>query len=120
MPLGWKVEASKARADLIVIDGYEKLSCWNRLRVQCACWRKAWGLLVTAHGPTGLPRLFETNADLPTAQRVVEMLLSKTRDSFEPEVVAQQCRAAGGDLRETLFRLYDEWERRNRQGGRVR
>lgn len=120
MPLGWKIEASKVRANLIVIDGYEQLSCWNRWRVQCVCRRKAWGLLVTAHGPTGLPRLFETTANLADLQRIVETLLSGTYDSIEPEVVARQYQASGGNARETLFSLYDEWERRSRQSGRGR
>jgi len=102
--------ASLARANQIVVDGFEQLSTWNRWRVRLCCRRRGCGLLVTAHRNVGLPGLFETTADVRTAQAIVGRLLAADSVRLTPEVVAEQFRVAGGDLRETLFRLYDVWE----------
>ncbi len=110
MPSGWARAASLARANQIVVDGFEQLSTWNRWRVRLCCRRRGCGLLVTAHRNVGLPGLFETTADVRTAQAIVGRLLAADSVRLTPEVVAEQFRVAGGDLRETLFRLYDVWE----------
>lgn len=116
MPPGWVRQAADAQANQIVVDGFEQLNLWNRWRVRLCCRRRGWGLLVTAHRDAGLPRLFETTADLPTAQAVVAQLLIAEPKDLSSEVVAQHFRAAGGDVRETLFRLYDVWEQATASG----
>jgi hypothetical protein len=110
MPAGWARAAAQAHANQIVIDGFEQLSAWNRWRVRLCCRRRGWGLLVTAHRDAGLPALFETTSDLQTAAAVVGQLLVAEPVRLAPEVVAEHFHATGGDVRETLFRLYDVWE----------
>ena len=110
MPAGWTRAVADSLANQVVIDGFEQLNAWNRWRVRLCCRRRGWGLLVTAHRDVGLPRLFETASDLQTAQAIVGQLLASETTTIAPEVVAEHFRAAGGNLRETLFRLYDVWE----------
>ena len=111
MPAGWARAAAQSHANQIVIDGFEQLSAWNRWRVRLCCRRRGCGLLVTAHRDAGLPGLFETTADVQTARAVVDQLLVAEPVRLTPEVVAEHFHATGGDVRETLFRLYDVWER---------
>jgi hypothetical protein len=110
MPGGWARAAAQTHANQIVIDGFEQLSGWNRWRVRFCCRRRGWGLLVTAHRDMGLSGLFETTADMQTAHAIVDQLLVAEPVRLAPEVVTEHFHAAGGDVRETLFRLYDVWE----------
>jgi hypothetical protein len=97
---------------LIVVDGYEQLSRWSRFQLKRHCRRCDWGLIVTAHCPTGLPLLFDATASLEQAYRVVEEL-SKDCEApiFKQDVAASYARHEG-NLREMLFELYDLFEQR--------
>jgi energy-coupling factor transporter ATP-binding protein EcfA2 len=110
MPAGWTREAASSGARLIVIDGYEQLSFVSRLAVRVHCLRRGWGLLVAAHRDVGLPTLMTTASSLENAQAIARQLQSGSDPRVGPEVVAECFAAAGGDVRETLFRLYDRWE----------
>jgi energy-coupling factor transporter ATP-binding protein EcfA2 len=95
---------------LIIIDGYEQLSRWSRLRLRWLCWRSGAGLLVTAHGPVGFPLLFHTQPTVELAQLIVGGLLA----NYDPNQVrlnSSDITGAfvkhAGNLRETLFALYD-------------
>ena len=50
-------------ATLVVIDGFEQLNCWNRLRWRWQCRRAGAGLLVTTHSDVGLPTIAETTVN---------------------------------------------------------
>lgn len=100
---------------IIVVDGFEQLSWWNRQILFRVCRQKKWGILVTAHTPTGLPTLFETAMSPALGMRVVLQLLDQTRHPLTDSVVTPQqaltqLREHDGNLRETLFDLYDRWE----------
>ena len=99
---------------LIIVDGYEQLSFWSRWRLDRRCRAIGAGLLVTAHGPTSLPLLFRTAADEELAERIVGHLLAAT-DDRAPAIRRDDVRRAWskhrGNLRETLFDLYDAYER---------
>lgn len=110
LPAGWVVRATRAAANLIVVDGYEQLSAWSRLTLQARCRRRGWGLLVSAHRDVGLPTLKVASPKLETAQRVVAHLVSGHDAHLAPELVAACFASSGGNLRETLFALYDRWE----------
>lgn len=110
MPAGWVDQARLAASNLIVIDGYEQLSAASRFAVKTRCRWNAWGLLVTAHQDVGFPTLATTSSSLETAQVVVERLLSERDSQVTPEWVDECFAASGGEVRETLFRLYDRWE----------
>jgi hypothetical protein len=101
---------------LVVIDGYEQLGWLVRRNLRDRCRRRKAGLLVTAHRPLRLPVLWRTEPSLGVAQAVVSRLLpTEHAGIITPEDVAVACRAHGGNLRETLFALYDVFE--SRKGG---
>ena len=98
----------------IVVDGYEQLSWPRRLWLKRLCRKSGAGLLVTAHRPAGLPELFHTRVSLATAQQVVCSLLPVVLHVIRLDDVARCHAKHNGNLRETLFNLYDLWEdRRN-------
>ncbi len=116
MPEGFPPPDAVEGQCVVIVDGYEQLSPWNRFRLRRTCESSGWGLLVTAHKPVGLPELFRLAPDLSVAQRIVAWLVRGGRAAVEPEEVAASFAAHQGDLREMLFDLYDLYERRLRDG----
>ena len=108
---------AQAHADtIVIIDGYEQLSCWHKWRLRLHCRRRGAGLLVTAHASAGLPQIAETAVDAETAQAVLARLVS--HPAAEDQAALTRALAAhGGNLREALFDLYDLYESRRRNGG---
>jgi hypothetical protein len=96
---------------IVIVDGYEQLAPWNQWRLRWGCRRRGQGLIVTAHKTVGLPLLAETAVDAATAVRVFETLVPSptlvTRDDLQSALAAHP-----GNLRETLFDLYDLYEMR--------
>lgn len=97
---------------LVVVDGYEQLAFWNRLRVRRCCRQRGLGLLVTAHAPAGLPTLFATNPSPMLAERIVQCLLGERTWPVSREELHRRYCEHRGDLRELLFDLYDAYEQR--------
>jgi len=97
---------------LVIIDGYEQLSSWQRFLLAVRCYLRGAGLLVTAHGPVGLPAIFTTKPSLELALGIVQQLLPESDDRITPADVAQAYTAQHGDLREMLLRLYDVFRAR--------
>ncbi|MEM8678458.1 MAG: ATP-binding protein [Planctomycetota bacterium] len=101
-------QARRAR-QVVVVDGFERLRDGERAVVTgMARWWQS-GLLVTCHRRGTLPLLWETEVSLPVATAVVRHL---TQDDAAAWAVASQqletrLAAQRGDLRETLFELYD-------------
>ncbi len=90
--------------DILVIDGYEQLGLWERWRVL----RQKTGLLVTSHRSVALPELWRTAVTVDVAMRVVERLA----EGQAPGDLADCLSRRRGNLREVLFDLYDDHERR--------
>jgi energy-coupling factor transporter ATP-binding protein EcfA2 len=101
-------------AGLVVVDGYEQLGGVARARLRWRCRRRGWGLLVTAHRPVGLPTLLETAPSPALAQALVRRLTAGRPQQIDEEEVAAAFAAHAGDVRETLFALYDLYEARQR------
>ncbi len=111
----WKQQAL-ALGGVFVVDGYEQLSIFGKLRVMWNARRLKQRLLITAHQPMrGFRILFETKRTLQTEQIVVRHLLRDTM--VEPDVLLksehwQQSQAKHGqNLRESLFDAYDWYEK---------
>jgi hypothetical protein len=102
-------EALSAKTQ-IVIDGYEQLSWWSRRRLKSVCRRHGAGLLATAHSDIGLPALYETKPSEDLARLVVARLTANNGDLITPDDVRAAYAAARGDIRETLFKLYDVYQ----------
>jgi energy-coupling factor transporter ATP-binding protein EcfA2 len=96
----------------LILDGYEQLSWWSRLRVRWLLWRSGAGLLVTAHRDVGLPTLYTTKSSEEVASAVVNSLIAPEGSSIRASEVADAYRAAGGNVRETLFKLFDVYQQR--------
>lgn len=105
-----------AAGTLVVVDGYEQLSLWNRFRLKSACRRRRLGLLATAHRDVGLPTLISTATSIALAQQVVRALLADRDCSIEAEQIAVRFAKHEGNLREMLFDLYDLYEQRRGTG----
>ncbi len=105
---------------LVVIDGYEQLSRTSRWFLKRRCRRQQWGLVVTAHQSVGLPELFETQTNLPLAREIVERLLANQQTGMRGDDITRAFEKHDGNLRDTLFDLYDlvEQRRHRRSGGR--
>ncbi|KKK51095.1 hypothetical protein LCGC14_3118410, partial [marine sediment metagenome] len=99
---------------VLVIDGYEQLGRLSRWKVKRFCRQHRLGLLVTAHTPVGLPDLFETTVTVELAQKIVEQLQGESARCVTAEDVALRFSHHKGDLRETLFDLYDFHQQRRR------
>ena len=99
---------------ILVIDGYEQLSSWQRWRLCRACRRSGCGLVVTVHTQVGLPGLYHTNVDADMARRVLSHLNREGTADVSPEDLIQCLTIRKGNLREALFDLYDLHERQIR------
>jgi hypothetical protein len=99
-------------ATVIVVDGYEQLSRWRRWRLKRHCRRHGWGLLVTAHAHVGLLDLCQIAATPDLAQQIVGQLMDGRVSPFTATELAECFARHGGNLRETLFDLYDLYEQK--------
>jgi len=97
---------------VLIVDGYEQLSRWRRFLLKRRCRRRGWGLLVTAHTPVGLPELYRTAATPDLAERIVGQLMKGQASPFTAAELAERFARHDGNLRETLFDLYDLYEQR--------
>jgi hypothetical protein len=98
---------------VVVIDGYEQLGWWARLRLRQLCRRRDHGLLVTAHEPVGLPVLLRTDVSPEVARRVLGRLRPETEPPSQADL-ASRLRERRGNFREVLFEMYDTYERARR------
>jgi hypothetical protein len=95
-----------------VVDGYEQLSWWSKLRLKWLCRRRGCGLLVTAHRDVGFSTIFQTRPSEQVAQRVVATLLNGSNAAITPEEMSAAFAASGYNVRETLFKLFDVYQLR--------
>jgi hypothetical protein len=107
----WNSIASEPAA-IVIVDGYEQLSRFSRWRLKRCCRGRKLGLLVTSHAPVGLPDLFHSAADLTLAVQIVEQLQRGYPCLITPADIAPRFARHQGNLRETLFDLYDLYEAR--------
>ncbi len=97
----------------LILDGYERISWWWRRRIQVLCRKRGAGLLVTTHQPLGLPPLMHTEPTLKLAERIVAQLLPRGDHTVTPADVRAAFAEHDGNLRETLFALFDVYQARN-------
>jgi len=102
---------------VLVVDGYEQLGWLARWQLHRWTRRRDIGLLLTSHRPTGLPRLWATEATLDRAARVVAALVAGTAFTVDRTDLARRLTRHHGNLREVLMELYDVWEEKSVVGG---
>jgi hypothetical protein len=96
----------------LMIDGYEQLSWWSRLRLRWLVGRSGAGLLVTGHSDVGLLTLYATKSSEEVAAAVVNTLIANQGSAIAAHEVAEAYGEAGGNVRETLFKLFDVYQAR--------
>lgn len=105
------VEAWHA-ATQVIVDGYEQLRWWNRIRLQGWCYRRGAGLLVTTHRPVGIPLLTVVQPTRVVTRRLVRRLWPEHDRLIADREIDACFDAHQGNVRETLFALYDVYESR--------
>ena len=96
---------------VLIVDGYEQLSRWNRFWLKRRCRRRGLGLLVTSHVSIGLPEIFRTAVTPELAWQVVELLLDGQTPPFSRAEFSACLSRHADNLREALFELYDVCEK---------
>ena len=100
---------------VLIVDGYEQLGFGARFRLAffrrwCFRRRRGIGLLVTAHRSVGFCELYRTRPSVELAAKIVERLLA----NVPREDIQRAFDRRDGNIRETLFDLYDLCEQRRR------
>ncbi|QDU95353.1 hypothetical protein [Lignipirellula cremea] len=100
----------------VVIDGYEQLGWWSRRRLRRSLRRQGAGLLATAHADVRLPEVYVMRPSLELTQQLAARLLGDpaSRGAVTPDDVAASYQRHEGNVRETLFELYDLYELRQK------
>lgn len=119
LPTNLRKLASAAKISVIIVDGYEQLSWLARMWLKRFCRRRKLGLLVSTHHPAGLTTLATLRPSLPLAQKIVAQLQQGYPELVLPADVAACFAATYGNLRETLFALYDIYEQRRSNLGKL-
>lgn len=111
-------------SSIAILDGFEQLALWSRLKVAWVAHKKRVRILATAHQSiSGFETLWCTSVSDDSAYWVIEQLL---QDSNLPQGEAQNMltqllasddwkqsrQKHGQNLRETLFDMYDWWQKR--------
>lgn len=98
----------------VIVDGFERLSLYQRLEVYVHCLYQGAGLLVTSHRRTfALPVLYRTQGDLAIAWKIVEYLAADyAMNPISYQDVSQSFQDHRGNMRELFFSLYDLYETR--------
>jgi hypothetical protein len=111
-PQDWHDGVRNHTARIVIVDGFEQLSSWQRWRLKRKCRAAGLGLLVTAHDDVGLPTLARLTPSLDTFHHVVSRLQAHRSDAVPAELVDARFAACEGNMREALLALYDDYERR--------
>lgn len=103
---------------LVIVDGYEQLSWRSRIQLLFLVRIRHAGLLVTAHAPTSLPTWYQTKPSAELAEQVAQLAIDRAlADQPTPPQqldrdIIHAAYHSDGNIRETLFRLYDIWRAR--------
>jgi hypothetical protein len=101
------------RGTLVCIDGWERLGRMAAAVVRLAARCRSVRLLVTAHRSTGLPVVMRCATSERLLRAIVERLPDHGGRIAAADVAAAFARHRG-NLRESLYDLYDRFERRIR------
>jgi hypothetical protein len=99
---------------LVIIDGYEQLSWFERLRLTRSCSSAGAGLLVTTHASTRVPTLIHLAPSHELVSQLVADLCAEVSTLITSKDVAASHASHGSNVREIFFDLYDRYERRRR------
>jgi replication-associated recombination protein RarA len=111
---------------LLLLDGIESVNPFQRWALFRNCRQRRIGLLLTTHRPMlRVPIIATLKPTLSMLQVLVEQLLSQTTShipieqlqaNFTPQRLETVFAATGGNLREALMLLYDDYENLRKRG----
>lgn len=101
---------------VVLVDGYERFPPFRRWRLKRAIRKQGAGLLVSCHRPMGFSWTYYPPHDLAHLQAIVRWLQRNCHPLIDDRDVAQSFTGCGGNLRETLFALYDLYRIRSLPG----
>lgn len=100
---------------IVIIDGFEQLSCLNAFFLRCYCLRQNLGMLVTAHKAAyGFPVLYKTHSSTQQLEDVINFLLEDSDMFLKNQELPELLQDNKGNIRDVLFLLYDEYEDRKK------
>jgi energy-coupling factor transporter ATP-binding protein EcfA2 len=111
-----KLDLSGANS-LVIVDGFEQLRWWTQRQIIARTRRHECGLLVTVHKESAAPRLpvlFQTAGKLASVRQLIDDFLPSHSGMIQPDDVATAFQMHRGNVRDTLFSLYDLFEQRRR------
>ena len=113
----WK-KSIKATTQSIVllIDGFEQINKTQQSSIHEWCKEFSIGLIVTTHEHCCVPTAFETSATVEILCALASHLLAsaKLESRIQPKQLEQIFKESNGNIRESLFLLYDWFEQGNR------
>ena len=102
---------------IAILDGYEQLRFWSRLRVEWIARARSISILATAHRPVrGFETIWKTAVNESSSQWVVEQLLLRSglpngaNELLQSDAWSRSRAKHGQNLRESLFDMYDWWQ----------
>jgi energy-coupling factor transporter ATP-binding protein EcfA2 len=114
----WMVIRQSAAGDTICIDSWESIGPAIRVLLRLAARLSGCGLLVTSHRGTGMPQLTRCGTSASLLSAIVRSLPDHAC-WYETLICEADIEAAfashGGNLRESLYELYDRFEARRRR-----
>ena len=108
----WRAISRARRGTTLCVDGWECLRPWGRI-VSVLAWWRGCRLVVTSHREPGMPILVRAKGTLP----ILAALVTQVPDHgglIEDADIADAHRRHGGNLRESLYDLYDRFQGRCR------
>ena len=124
---GWRrgfrqaLSATRRSGTRLIVDGFEQLPRFAQWVLRWLCGWRGCGLLVTSHRDVRLPWLVRTTCSLAWVQQIVSRLLQSCPGNLILEEDVRNCYyRQEGNLRETLFALYDLFEYRRRRAWTAR
>ena len=109
--LGDPDSTSRTAKMVLVLDGVERLSWFQRLALIKSCQRKRIGLLITSHRPVwGVRILAELKPDFSRFESVFQTLTSGCEFKLSSERLREIFADNNGNMREALMSCYDEFE----------
>ena len=113
VPKAWTAIRDSAAGDTVCIDSWECLGVTARSVLRLAARVSGCGLLVTSHRGTGLPELIRCGTSVSLLRSIVRSLPGHAcwhGQLIHDTDIEAAFALHGGNLRESLYELYDRFE----------
>ena len=115
VPSQVSIETNVRKPRVVIIDGFEQLPFFARLRWRWQTYLRREGLIVTSHRRAGMPELHRTRVTPATAIEVARRIAGEELGGLAEEDLVAALETHHGNLRDALFALYDCFEANRRE-----